>query len=165
MLRLRWQRLRPDAVLRLQLAPTDADLPPNTLTYRVVEGPPGLTVSATGLMEWTPPATLRPSNSRVVVQVSDGGIPNLSAGVEFRVLVASPPPAIDVSYVPATLTTPARIALRFITEAGWNYRIEAADILPPTKWDTVAAVSGDGGVAEFFDEVAFPVRFYRVVVE
>jgi Zn-dependent metalloprotease len=56
----------------LKMAVTDADLPANRLTYRMVEGPTNLVLSEDGRLIWTPARNQAPSTNRVSVAVSDG---------------------------------------------------------------------------------------------
>lgn len=80
----------------LQLQATDADLPAQTLTWRLTEGPPGLAVSPDGLLSWTPTETqgwprvpLPDPRGRhpVVVRVTDDGVPRLHGLVAFELVV------------------------------------------------------------------------------
>ena len=61
--------------LQFNLAATDPDLPANTLTWSLVKGPPGLTVSPSGAVAWTPGADQGPSTQNVQVLVADNGSP------------------------------------------------------------------------------------------
>ena len=57
----------------------DADLPSNTLTFELVSGPSGLTVSTNGVISWTPTEAQGPGTNTVTVRVFDNGAPSLSA--------------------------------------------------------------------------------------
>jgi hypothetical protein len=74
-------------LLTIQLSATDADLPANKLTFGLVSGPSGLTVSADGLAQWTPTEAQGPSTNLVTVKVTDDGTPALSATNSFSVTV------------------------------------------------------------------------------
>ena len=50
---------------------TDADMPGNPLTFALVSGPPGLTVSTSGEVNWTPDESQGPSTNTVAISVSD----------------------------------------------------------------------------------------------
>ena len=56
----------------------DADLPDNTLTFALVSGPTGLTVSIAGAIAWTPTEAQGPGVYPVQVKVTDNGSPPLS---------------------------------------------------------------------------------------
>lgn len=59
----------------LALSASDPDLPVNALSYSLVSGPDGLSVSADGLLTWTPAAEQSPSTHEVRVRVTDNGAP------------------------------------------------------------------------------------------
>jgi uncharacterized protein (DUF1800 family) len=71
----------------LTLAATDGDLPAQGLSYALVSGPSGLTVSALGEMTWTPTEAQGPSTNVVRVQVFDDGTPSRSGTNEFVLVV------------------------------------------------------------------------------
>ena len=50
----------------------DTDLPPNTLTFELVSGPTGFTVSPTGWISWTPIEAQGPGTYAVAVRVFGG---------------------------------------------------------------------------------------------
>jgi hypothetical protein len=66
---------------------TDADLPPNTLTYSLVDAPGGAVISASGVITWTPTEAQGPSTNAITTVVTDNGTPNLSATNSFVVVV------------------------------------------------------------------------------
>lgn len=70
--------------ISFQLRATDADLPPQPLTYRLVSGPAGLTVNTNGLLSWRPTEEQGPSTNRVRVEVTDG---IEGASQEFTIIV------------------------------------------------------------------------------
>ncbi|MBX3731283.1 MAG: PQQ-dependent sugar dehydrogenase [Verrucomicrobiae bacterium] len=79
----------------LQLEATDRDLPANRLSYALVSGPAGLTVSPTGRVQWTPASGMGGATHNVVVRVTDDGTPPLSSTGRFSVFVrgtANPEP-------------------------------------------------------------------------
>jgi hypothetical protein len=84
--------------LGLTLAATDPDVPTTTLTFGLVRGPSGLTVSPAGAVAWTPAEEQGPSTNVVVVKVTDDGTPALSATNSFTVIVieSNSPPVMTV---------------------------------------------------------------------
>src|SRR5207249_5237665 len=76
------------AALPIYATATDSDLPANTLTFALVSGPTGLTVSSAGAIAWTPTEAQGPSTNTVTVRVFDNGSPSLSATNSFLVIVA-----------------------------------------------------------------------------
>jgi subtilase family serine protease len=66
----------------------DADIPPNTLTFRLAPGAPaGAAIKATGLFTWTPTSVQGPSTNLLSIIVTDNGSPTLSATQTFTVYV------------------------------------------------------------------------------
>ena len=83
------QTVLEEELLSVSAAASDTDLPPNNLSFSLVGGAPdGAGIDpATGLITWTPAIGQGPSSNLIVVQVSDGGTPNLSAIQTFTVVV------------------------------------------------------------------------------
>jgi hypothetical protein len=50
---------------------TDTDIPINALTFSLVSGPAGLTVSSGGLINWTPTEAQGPGTNTVIIRVAD----------------------------------------------------------------------------------------------
>ncbi|MBX3733378.1 MAG: PQQ-dependent sugar dehydrogenase [Verrucomicrobiae bacterium] len=71
----------------LQLTAFDNEDPPGALRFARVDGPAGLTVSASGQVSWTPTEAQGPSTNLVTVSVTDNGSPPLSATQSFTVVV------------------------------------------------------------------------------
>jgi len=97
-------------VLTVTNTATDADLPPNTLTYSLLTAPAGMHVDANGVITWAPST---PGNYQVRMRVADNGVPPLSATNSFTVGVipqAPPPPGL-VSWWSADGTTADRNGL------------------------------------------------------
>jgi hypothetical protein len=72
---------------------TDADFPPNLLTFSLDPGAPaGAAINPTnGLFTWTPTAEQVPGTNLVTVRVTDDGAPGLSDAQSFSIVVVSPP--------------------------------------------------------------------------
>jgi hypothetical protein len=68
---------------------TDADLPPNTLTFSLDAGAPmGASIDPnTGVFEWTPTESQGPGPHSVVVRVTDSGVPSLDDAVTVPITV------------------------------------------------------------------------------
>jgi hypothetical protein len=58
---------------------SDSDLPTNSLVFSLVSGPSNLTVSATGLINWTPNEAQGPSNYVVQIKVTDTNPPAVNS--------------------------------------------------------------------------------------
>ena len=82
------QTVNEGTLLSVGLSASDADGPANTLSYSLVSGPSGMTVSAaSGLLTWTPSEAQGPSTNVVSVKVTDNGTPAFSDTRTFTVVV------------------------------------------------------------------------------
>src|SRR5207249_3934000 len=66
---------------------TDGDLPANVLTYQLVSPSTGASISASGVISWTPSEAQGPSTNTFTTIVTDNGAPALSATNSFTVTV------------------------------------------------------------------------------
>ena len=71
-----------------RLLARDADVPAQKLTFGLVSGPNGLTVSPDGVVNWTPTEEQGPSTNAVTLRVSDNGIPPLSTTQTITISVS-----------------------------------------------------------------------------
>ena len=88
---------------------TDLDTPAADLIYELLEAPTGLELNRTqGLLQWTPTEAQGPSTNRIVVRVTDRGIPPLSITNSFALTV------LESNQAPA-LVLPANLSLYELT--------------------------------------------------
>ena len=66
------RRMTEGGTLSFTLKATDSDLPAQALSYRLVDGPVGLTVGTNGFLTWSPTEAQGPSTNRVRVSAHDG---------------------------------------------------------------------------------------------
>src|SRR5207253_1902999 len=97
------QTIAEQTALSVTATATDSDLPANTLSFALVSGPTGLTVSSGGAIAWTPTEAQGPSTNTVAVRVFDDGTPTMSATNSFQVIVTEVNTA-PVLTVPGTQT-------------------------------------------------------------
>jgi hypothetical protein len=83
---------------------SDPDIPANTLSYSLLVAPVGATISPTGVITWTPTQAQAPSTNTITTQVTDNGVPPLSATNSFLVIVtqSNSPPVITSQPVSRT---------------------------------------------------------------
>ena len=81
------QTVNVPASLAWQAAATDPDIPIDTLTFSLISGPAGLTVSPTGVIAWTPTDAAWPATNLVTLRVQDAGSPSLGNTGSFQVIV------------------------------------------------------------------------------
>src|SRR6185436_8304927 len=116
---------------------TDADLPANSLTFALVSGPTGLTVSSSGAIAWTPTETQGPGTYPVQVRAVDNGTPALSVTNSFTLTVS------EVNVAPV-LTVPPSQAINELVAFSANATATDADL--PANNLTFALVSGPTGL-------------------
>ncbi|MGD0262554.1 MAG: Ig-like domain-containing protein, partial [Verrucomicrobiota bacterium] len=73
---------------------TDYDLPPQTLTYSLLNPPAGASINTSGVITWTPTSAQAPGTNTITTRVTDSGSPALSATNSFTVVV------LDVNIAP-----------------------------------------------------------------
>jgi autotransporter-associated beta strand protein len=86
-------------ILNVSSAATDPDIPANTLTYALLQGPAGMTIDTnTGAITWPTTEADGPSTNTIIVSVTDDGTPSLSATNTFSVVVneVNTPPILNV---------------------------------------------------------------------
>ena len=121
----------------LTLSATDADSLPGTLTYRLVSGPVGATVSSSsGEFRWTPTTAVAPGFDSVEVQVTDAGVPPLSDRKTFLILVTAANTAPVLSAIPNQSVS---------VGAGLLVSLSANDADLPAQSLTYSLVSGPAG--------------------
>ena len=127
--------------LSFQLKATDSDLPAQLLTYKLVSGPTGLTVTTNGLLSWTPTLQQGPSTNRVRVSISDQVT---SVPQDFDIIVRDTNPAPAVATLEISSTSDGALNLHLRATSGVSYQIEQSLSLGGswTQLPGVAAVVG-----------------------
>ncbi|HOK76692.1 MAG TPA: Ig-like domain-containing protein [Verrucomicrobiota bacterium] len=82
--------LRPGQTVSVALHASDPDLPAQTLTFALEQGPPGSSVSPDGQFSWTPGPEQAGTSHTVTVTVSDSFVPALTSKQSFTVNVLAP---------------------------------------------------------------------------
>jgi hypothetical protein len=130
------RRVSEGVLVSFPVVATDADLPAQPLTYRLVSSPWGMTLSTNGVVSWRPTEIQGPSTNRVRIAASDG---IASVPLEFDVIVRD---AITGSPGP-TLGLSARVdgswTLRVAGIGGGRYQVEQRTQLSGT-WSPVPGV-------------------------
>ena len=127
--------------LSFQLKATDSDLPAQPLTYRLISGPTGLTVSTNGVVNWRPTEEQGPSTNRVRVNVSDSFT---TVAQDFDIIVRDSEPTAAVAKLEIAGNPDGTLSLRLRATSGFNYKIEQSTSLGGT-WTQLpgaAAVAG-----------------------
>ena len=116
---------------------TDADLPPQTMTFTLVGAPAGATiVPGTGVFTWTPAESQGPGSYPFTVRLSDG-IDSVETAITLTVLDVNVPPTI--AGVPAAVTIPEL--------APYTFTATATDADIPAQTVTLSLVGAPAGAA------------------
>ena len=135
------RRVSEGSTLVFQLKATDSDLPAQPLTYRLISGPTGLTVSTNGVLTWRPTEEQGPSTNRVRVNVSDSFT---TVAQDFDIIVRDSEPTVAVATLEMAGNPDGTLSLRLRATSGFNYKIEQSTSLGGT-WTQLpgaAAVAG-----------------------
>ena len=134
------RRVSEGSTLVFQLKATDSDLPAQPLTYRLISGPTGLTVSTNGVVTWRPTEEQGPSTNRVRVNVSDSFT---TVAQDFDIIVRDSEPTAAVAKLEIAGNPDGTLSLRLRATSGFNYKIEQSTSLGGT-W---TQLPGAGAVA------------------
>jgi hypothetical protein len=140
---------------------TDADLPPNNLTYVLLSSPTGAAIDSTGVITWTPNETQSPSTNAFTTRVTDDGTPPLSATNSFLVLVDPAPLPLAIQSI---IVSNGIATIMWNAVSGQVYRLQYEDDLTGSNWhdappDTTA-LGTTGTASQALSNSA--QRFYRV---
>jgi dextranase len=140
---------------------SDADIPPQTLTFSLLNAPTNAAINAiNGVFTWRPTIAQSPSTQNVGVVVTDSGVPPMSATQAFTVTVIQPVQPI----IKGPLVAIGQFGFWVTGDAGPDYTILASTNL--SSWDLL--FTANSPVLPFFwadtNSLAFTRRFYRVLL-
>ena len=147
---------------------TDADLPVNNLTFALVSGPSGLTVSPAGAIAWTPSEAQSSTTNLIRISVADTNpaavnTRSLSATNSFTIVVSATVgsrPLLDTPVLTSTTVT-----LFWSSIPGRTYRLQYTPNLNGNNWiDLPGDVTASGTTASKADTRTTAPRFYRVAL-
>jgi len=137
---------------------TDADLPPQTLTFSLGAHPSGAMITGGGQFTFTPSAAQTPGTYDITVIVTDNGPGALRDMDTFSVTVLPPPVAM------ITGSDGTSVEINFDTIPGRSYRVDyKTNITDPTWLPLNAPIPAPGTSMTITDNFAGQTqRFYRV---
>src|SRR4029077_18100200 len=121
---------------------TDSDLQTNTLTFALVNGPAGLTVTTNGVINWTPTEAQGPNVYTVSISVTDTN-PVAVNTTSFSVTNSFQITVNEVNTIPS-LTLPPNTNI--VEQVSWSATATATDSDLPTNVLTFALVNGPAGL-------------------
>jgi hypothetical protein len=149
------------ATFRITNSATDADFPPNTLTYTLPVRPIGAAINpANGAIVWFSPTNSMGSTNNFTVRVTDNGSPAMSATNSFRVRVVAPP------QLTGSILSPGNVRLTWTAAPKSRYRIYYTSNLSSPTWLPLGGIlTAAGDTMTFTDSGAsVPQRFYWIVL-
>ncbi|MBN8248274.1 MAG: hypothetical protein J0L84_12630 [Verrucomicrobia bacterium] len=141
----------------------DPDLPPQRLSFRLMNGPAGLAVSDNGDMNWTPERWQSPSRNAVVVEISDDGVPLLSRQFAFTVDVRVPEEVPEILITAGNNTGDLHLEIRAMD----GQRLVLENAAQVGAWQEVQHLTGLGKVSPIRVNIVAredTSRYWRVLV-
>ena len=140
---------------------SDADSPPQTLTFSLLTAPTNAGInSSSGVFNWRPTIAQSPSTQSVSVVVADNGVPIMSATQGFTVTVTQPAvPALTTGSI-----TAGQFGFWIYGDSGPDYTILASTNL--TSWNPIFTINSPSLPYYWVDtnSAAYPDRYYRTLL-
>jgi hypothetical protein len=147
--------------LTLTNVATDAQAPPQVLTFSLMTGPTNAQLDpARGVFAWRPTVAQAATTNPVILKVSDNGVPPMSATQQFKVFVNE--------LIPPTLGAPQWVSNSMLVSvsgpSGPDYSMYVSTNL--TTWQLLLTTNSPALPWSFRDLQAtnFELRFYRVLL-
>lgn len=138
---------------------SDPEVPPQTLTWSLLSGPPNATLGATsGVLSWRPTLAQSPCVTNFQVKVEDNGLPAFAATQSFQVSVSAP---ARPAFSQTSAGGDGQFLMQISGDAGPDYSVYASTNLQ--QWDLLATTNPPALPFQF---VAFvsnaPQRYFQV---
>jgi len=147
---------------------TDSDLPANPLTFNLVSGPAGLSVTTNGVITWTPTQAQVLNTYTVTISVTDTNPPavnakSLSVTNSFQITVNV---ATNDFRIISVTTSNGVATVTWTSVAGNYYRLQYRDSLTAATWNNVLPDVQSAGQTTSTTNVLGNAtqRFYRVML-
>jgi hypothetical protein len=140
---------------------TDPDVPPQSLTFALLNGPTNATLdSASGILSWRPLVSQAGAVYPISVAVTDDGSPPLSGTNSFQVTVN----ALTQPSLESPLWAAGQFSLTVSGQTGPDYAVQASTNL--VDWQTVFQTNSPAMPFDWSDPNSgtYSAQFYRVVV-
>lgn len=148
-------------IINFTNAATDTNIPAQTLTFSLQNGPSGSSVnSSNGIFTWRPTIAQSPSTNPMSVIVTDNGTPNLTATQSFTIFVTHPvPPTLQQLSV-----TGGTFNLSVSGDSGPDYTVQASTNL--VNWSPLFTTNTPALPFNWSDPAAasFNQRYFRVLL-
>jgi hypothetical protein len=141
---------------------SDAEAPPQTLTFSLDAGAPAAaSMSSGGVFSWPTTGVAAPSTNLLTVRVSDNGTPPLDDSEQIQVVILAPVHFGQLS------RTGNQLTMGWEAAPGQSYRVEYRDDLSTGNWQPLPgseniAAGNNSSLSVTVDVSAVPHRFYRL---
>lgn len=157
--------VNPGRTIKFTVPVEDSDLPTNSFTFSIINGPTSANIDQNGLFTWMPGVIYAGTSNYIEISVVDNGEPPLGNTNGFVVLVND---LIPVKIGNVKLLNNI-VTLQIIEgNTDLTYILQATDkILPPIIWEDIATNTPSSIPFEFKD-IILPtnnVKFYRVRIQ
>ena len=153
------QTINAGQTLTLTNVATDAEAPPQVLTFSLLSSPASATLdAASGIFVWRPITSQADTTNLIMLQVADNGVPSLAATNSFNITVA---PLAQPIVSSATVSN-GQFCLVVDGALGPDYNLLASTNL--VDWELLATLTSPPTPVSFVDTNfnAYPGRFYRI---
>jgi len=157
------QTLRAGQVLLVTNSVTDPDVPPQSLSFNLLNAPAGAAINSTnGVFSWRPKVAQSPSTNPVALTVTDNGAPNLSATQSFQVMVLQP----ATPQLGSVKLAGGALQFSVAGDLGPDYSVYTSTNLLQTNWSLLWTTNPSALPFQFSDPPAAgsKQRFYRVLL-
>jgi hypothetical protein len=145
--------------LAFMVTATDSDLPAQSLTFSLAQGPAGASIdSTTGNFQWTPNGSGAATN-QITIEVADNGTPSVKDAETFNVVVVSQPRIISISRAQS-----GQVTVQWQAFPGKTYRVQYNSSLGGTWSNLQPDIAATGATASAVDNPSGPQLFYRVLL-
>jgi hypothetical protein len=155
------QTINVGVLLKVTNIATDPDVPPQSLTFALLNGPTNATLdSASGILSWRPLVSQAGAVYPISVAVTDDGSPPLSGTNSFQVTVN----ALTQPSLESPLWAAGQFSLTVSGQTGPDYAVQASTNL--VDWQTVFQTNSPAMPFDWSDPNSgtYSAQFYRVVV-
>lgn len=139
---------------------SDADIPAQTLTYNLLNSPPGAEIdSGLGTFVWRPAISQSSATQSLSVVVSDNGVPPMSATQSFAVVVNRP---VNPSFYNVSSTND-QFSVWISGDAGPDYLLQTSSNL--SYWSTIGTSTPAAMPFQWrLTNAPTAAQFYRVIL-
>jgi hypothetical protein len=151
------------SALTVTNAATDADLPPNILTYVLLNPPAGAAIDSNGIITWTPSNNQAPSTNTIETTVTDDGVPSLTATNIF-IVVVRPSQVVSPPVIQSITVSGDEAVLTWGSVSGHAYRVQFVNSLEAASWTDISPdiVASSSTVSTTNTLSGSAQRFYRI---